>query len=72
MSDIDLYVRIDDDLYFNTDKDEILPEIIKAERLSKIYKAKAKFYNCLLSASTARNEYLRLRKEMDESEAIMS
>lgn len=59
---------MENDLYFNTDENEILDEIVSAERMFKLYEAKAKFYKGLLSATTARTEYLRLIKEWDESE----
>lgn len=59
---------VENDLYFNTDKSEILSEIESAERMVKLYGAKAEFYKSLLSANNARTEYLRLIKEWDESE----
>lgn len=59
---------VENDLYFNTSKGEILDEIVSAERMVKLYEAKTEFYKALLSATTARNEYLRLIKEWDESE----
>lgn len=65
----DLYIKLENDLYFNTDKNEILAEITKAEKVSKMYEAKAKYYEALLTASIERNkylnEYLKLREEWE-------